>query len=269
MITVHHLNNSRSQRVLWLLEELGLEYEVKRYQRNAQTMLAPPELRAVHPLGKSPVIVDGDLVLAESGAIIETLADRYGAGKLAPAFGSKERVRYLYWLHFAEGTAYLSIDRHRNDYRAPYVFKTTDYGETWQSLVNNLPPAGPVHVIRADARNRNLLYVGTEFGLFLSLDGGASWQRQTHGLPTVPVHDVVVHPRDRELVIGTHGRGIYIMDVAPLQELTAKVLETGDGKLRMSLRAVKDDEERADFDGYREQSSAARLGTFADLLKKK
>ena len=105
MITLHHLNNSRSQRVLWLLEELGLEYEVKRYQRNPQTMLAPPELRAVHPLGKSPVITDGDTTLAESGAIVEHLADRYGAGRLAPAFGSPERVRYLYWLHFAEGTA--------------------------------------------------------------------------------------------------------------------------------------------------------------------
>jgi len=105
VITLHHLNNSRSQRVLWLLEELGLEYEVKRYQRNPQTMLAPPELRAVHPLGKSPVITDGDTTLAESGAIVEHLADRYGAGRLAPAFGSPERVRYLYWLHFAEGTA--------------------------------------------------------------------------------------------------------------------------------------------------------------------
>jgi len=109
MITVHHLNNSRSQRVLWLLEELGLEYEIKPYQRDRQTMLAPPELRAVHPLGKSPVITDdsapGGLTLAESGAIVEHLADRYGAGKLAPAFGSAERVRYLYWLHFAEGTA--------------------------------------------------------------------------------------------------------------------------------------------------------------------
>ncbi len=107
MLTVHHLNNSRSQRILWLLEELGLEYEVKRYQRNPQTMLAPPELRAVHPLGKSPVVTDdaGKLVLAESGAIIEHLADRYGAGKLAPAPDAPERVRYLYWLHFAEGTA--------------------------------------------------------------------------------------------------------------------------------------------------------------------
>jgi len=105
MIIVHHLNNSRSQRILWLLEELGLEYQIKLYQRDKQTMLAPPELRAVHPLGKSPVISDGELTLAESGAIIEHLADRYGAGKLAPAFGSPERVRYLYWLHFAEGTA--------------------------------------------------------------------------------------------------------------------------------------------------------------------
>ena len=109
MITVHHLNNSRSQRILWLLEELGLEYQVKRYQRNPQTMLAPPELRAVHPLGKSPVITDnsasGDLTLAESGAIIEYLAERYGAGRLAPAAGSPEYLRYRYWLHFAEGTA--------------------------------------------------------------------------------------------------------------------------------------------------------------------
>ena len=109
MIVVHHLNNSRSQRILWMLEELGLDYEVKRYQRNPQTMLAPPELRAVHPLGKSPVITEksasGDLTLAESGAIVEYLADRHGAGRLAPAPDSPQRVRYLYWLHFAEGTA--------------------------------------------------------------------------------------------------------------------------------------------------------------------
>src|SRR5688572_25935820 len=104
-ITVHHLNNSRSQRVLWLLEELGLEYEVKRYERNKQTLLAPPELKAVHPLGKSPVVQDGDQVLAESGAIVEHLADRYGSGKLARTPGSPERYRYTYWLHYAEGSA--------------------------------------------------------------------------------------------------------------------------------------------------------------------
>jgi glutathione S-transferase len=105
MIIVHHLNNSRSQRVLWLLEELGLDYEVRRYQRNAKTMLAPPELRAVHPLGKSPVIEDAGQVLAESGAIVEYLAERYGEGHLVPPAGTPERLRYRYWLHFAEGTA--------------------------------------------------------------------------------------------------------------------------------------------------------------------
>lgn len=104
MIIVHHLNNSRSQRVLWLLEELGLEYEVIRYERDKQTMLAPPELRRIHPLGKSPVVVDGDRTLAESGAIIETLVERYGEGRLAPAPGTPERLRWRYWLHYAEGS---------------------------------------------------------------------------------------------------------------------------------------------------------------------
>ncbi len=104
MIIVHHLNNSRSQRVLWLLEELGLEYEVKRYERNPETLLAPATLREVHPLGKSPVITDGALTLAESGAIIEYLVERYGGGRLVPPLGSPERLRYTYWLHYAEGS---------------------------------------------------------------------------------------------------------------------------------------------------------------------
>jgi glutathione S-transferase len=109
VIIVHHLNNSRSQRVLWLLEELGVPYEIKPYQRNAETMLAPPELRAVHPLGKSPVISDGGLTIAESGAIVEYLAEKYGgrnsSPSLAPAIGTPERLRYTYWMHFAEGSA--------------------------------------------------------------------------------------------------------------------------------------------------------------------
>jgi glutathione S-transferase len=104
MIIVHHLNNSRSQRVLWLLEELGLAYEIVRYQRDAKTMLAPPELRAVHPLGKSPVISDGDIVVAESGAICEYLIDTYGNGRLAPPRGTPERRRWTYFLHYAEGS---------------------------------------------------------------------------------------------------------------------------------------------------------------------
>lgn len=106
MITVHHLNNSRSQRVLWLLEELGVTYEITKYERDPKTMLAPPSLRAVHPLGKSPVITDGDITVAESGAIVEYLVERFDDdGRLAPGVGTPERLRWRYWMHFAEGSA--------------------------------------------------------------------------------------------------------------------------------------------------------------------
>ena len=108
MIVVHHLNNSRSQRVLWLLEELGVPYEIRKYQRNPKTMLAPPELLQVHPLGKSPVITDDGNTLAESGAIIEYLLARFGPGnqgRLKPEPGTPEALRFTYWLHFAEGSA--------------------------------------------------------------------------------------------------------------------------------------------------------------------
>lgn len=104
MIVVHHLNNSRSQRVLWLLEELGLPYEIVRYQRDAKTMLAPASLRAIHPLGKSPVITDGDVTVAESGAIIEYLVERYGDGRFVPAAGTPDKLRWRYFMHYAEGS---------------------------------------------------------------------------------------------------------------------------------------------------------------------
>ena len=103
MITVHHLNNSRSQRILWMLEELGLDYEVKRYEREP-SMQAPASLKAVHPLGKSPVITDGDKTLAESGAILEYLVETYGKGGFIPAAGTAERIHYRYFLHYAEGS---------------------------------------------------------------------------------------------------------------------------------------------------------------------
>jgi glutathione S-transferase len=105
MIIVHHLNNSRSQRVLWLLEELGLPYEIVRYQRDPKTMLAPKELRALHPLGKSPILQDANVTLAESGAIVEYLIERYGQGRLRPTVGSPDWLRYVYFLHYAEGSA--------------------------------------------------------------------------------------------------------------------------------------------------------------------
>ena len=105
MITVHHLDNSRSLRILWLLEELGLSYDIVAYQRDPQTLRAPAALRQIHPLGKAPVLVDDGLVLAESGAIIETMIERHGAGRLAPAAGTPEQVRCRYWLHYGEGSA--------------------------------------------------------------------------------------------------------------------------------------------------------------------
>lgn len=105
MITLHHLNNSRSQRVLWLLEEIGVDYKIKFYERDAKTMLAPESLKKVHPLGKSPVITDGKTTMAESGAIIEYLAEKYGEGQLTPARDGQNYPRYRYWMHYAEGSA--------------------------------------------------------------------------------------------------------------------------------------------------------------------
>jgi len=105
MLVVHHLENSRSQRVLWLLEELGVPYVIQRYQRDPRTSLAPPGLRAIHPLGKAPVVTDGERTIAESGAILEYLVDGYGGGRLIPPAGSDARLRYTYWMHYAEGSA--------------------------------------------------------------------------------------------------------------------------------------------------------------------
>jgi glutathione S-transferase len=104
MIIVHHLDNSRSQRILWLLEELGLEYEVRTYKRRPD-QLAPPELRAIHPLGKAPVIEDGSMVIAETGAIVDHLIRQYGQGRLIPGLGTPERRAYTYWIYYAEGSA--------------------------------------------------------------------------------------------------------------------------------------------------------------------
>jgi photosystem II stability/assembly factor-like uncharacterized protein len=124
---------------------------------------------------------------------------------------------------YVVGTAWLSVGRHRQDDQRPYLFRTDNFGATWTSIASNLPADGPIHVIRADPRNPDLLYVGTELGLFVSLNGGSSWQPLGTGLPPAPVHDLIIHPRDRELVVATHGRSLFIIDVAPLQELTAKV----------------------------------------------
>lgn len=148
MLIVHHLNNSRSQRVLWLLEELGLPYEIVHHQRDAKTMLAPPSLKAVHPLGKSPVVVDGGYVLAETGAIIDYLCEKAG-GRLRPAAGTPERLAWTYWLHYAEGSAmpplllkliFMSLPE-----RAPALMKPLVRGIANQALKGFVDPQLQTH----------------------------------------------------------------------------------------------------------------------------
>jgi hypothetical protein len=137
---------------------------------------------------------------------------------------------------FNEGTCYLSFDGHRSDLFKPYVFKTTDYGETWTNIAGTLPDGGPVYVIREDLKNKNLLFVGTEFAVFFSLDGGKTWTNFNLNMPTVAFHDLVIHPRDNDLIAGTHGRGIWILDdITPLQRATDKVL-SADAHLFESAR---------------------------------
>ncbi|MBO0861851.1 MAG: hypothetical protein J2P21_25845 [Chloracidobacterium sp.] len=126
--------------------------------------------------------------------------------------------------HFDAATCYVAIDNHRNDDLKPYLFVTRDYGATWTSITNNLP-IGNVNVVREDLKNKNLLFVGTEFGIFVSTSGGAEWKKFMTGLPTVRVDDLLIHPRDNDLIAGTHGRGIWIVDdITPLQQLDEKTL---------------------------------------------
>jgi hypothetical protein len=127
---------------------------------------------------------------------------------------------------FDSATFYVTFDGHRTNDFTPYVYVTTDFGRTFRAIANNLPKGGPdfVHVIREDPTNRDLLFVGTDVGAYVSLNRGASWQKFMTNLPVVPVHDLKIHPRDRELIAGTHGRSIWIVDIAPLQMLSDSVL---------------------------------------------
>lgn len=169
MIVVHHLNNSRSQRVLWLLEELGLTYEIVRYQRDPKTMLAPPELRAIHPLGKSPVIVDDGVVVAESGAIVEYLVGTYGAGRLVPAAGTEDRRRWTYFLHYAEGSAMapllmkLVFDRVETS-PAPFFVKPIARGIAQKVKGSYLQPQIDTHLSYLEAElGKAPWFAGAEF----------------------------------------------------------------------------------------------------------
>jgi photosystem II stability/assembly factor-like uncharacterized protein len=141
------------------------------------------------------------------------------AGKV-PGVPKETHVSRVEASHFDGGAAYATFDGHRTDDHTPYVFRTADFGETWTSISNNLPK-GNVNVIREDPKNRNLLYLGTEYAVYISLDGGKEWKRFMNGLPTVRIDDILVHPRDNDLILGTHGRSIYIMDdISALQQMT-------------------------------------------------
>lgn len=169
MLTVHHLNNSRSQRVLWLLEELGLEYQIVRYERDKKTMLAPPELKRIHPLGKSPVVVDGSAVLAESGAIIEYLVEKYGNGRFAPAPGTPEKLRYSYFMHYAEGSMMapllmkLVFDRVENS-PAPFFVRPIARGIAQRVKSTYIQPQIDTHLNYLEGElSQNHWFAGNEF----------------------------------------------------------------------------------------------------------
>ncbi|GAW40446.1 Glutathione S-transferase GstB [Brevundimonas sp. SH203] len=168
MIKVHHLNDSRSQRVLWLLEELGLDYEVVRYQRDPRSRLAPPELLKVHPLGKSPVIEDGEVVVAETGAIVEYLLDAYGHGRLRPTPGTPDARRFTYWLHYAEGSAMppllLKLVFSVLPQRAPGLMKPLVKGVANKALAGFVEPQLRAHVAYWEAElGRSEWFAGDQF----------------------------------------------------------------------------------------------------------
>jgi photosystem II stability/assembly factor-like uncharacterized protein len=163
---------------------------------------------------------DGHVQVSKDGGVTFT-----EVGKNLPALPPN----HLYWIsridasHFDPATAYVSVDGHRSNDLKPYLFVTRDYGQSWQSIAGNLPGTGFIQVVREDPRNRELLYVGTEFGLFASTDGGRSWNRFSNNLPTARVDDILVHPRDHDLIIATHARGVWIADdVTALQQATAE-----------------------------------------------
>jgi hypothetical protein len=167
---------------------------------------------------------DGNLQVSRDGGLNFT-----EVGKNLPGLPANNQ----YWIsridasHFDQATAYVSVDGHRSDDLKPYVFVTHDFGKTFQSITNNLPQYGNVQVIREDPKNRDLLYVGTEFGLYISLDGGKAWQKFMNNYPTVRTDDILVHPRDNDLIIASHGRSVWIADdITPLQQFTQTVRDS-------------------------------------------
>jgi photosystem II stability/assembly factor-like uncharacterized protein len=185
-------------------------------------------------IGESPLVPgiiwvgtnDGNLqVSRDSGNTWKNVVDN------VPGVPKETHVSRVEPSHYDAGTCYVTFDGHRADDHKPYVFKTTDFGEAWTSIAANLPP-GNVNVIREDPKNRNLLYLGTEYAFYVSLTGGREWKRFMNGLPTVRIDDILVHPRDNDLILGTHGRSLFIMDdVTALQQMTDTTTANADAVL--------------------------------------
>ena len=205
MIIVHHLADSRSQRVLWLLEELGLDYEVRRYERDPATMLAPAELKAIHPLGKSPVLDDRDVRVAETGAIIEYLLDTHAAGRLRPAAGSADRLRFTYWMHYAEGSAMppllLKLVFSQLPKRAPGLVKPIVNGIVKAANKSFIDPQLKTH---ADWWNSELgrdgWFAGPDFSaadimMSFPLEAAATRMAVTEGRPNIAAFLQRIHAR--------------------------------------------------------------------------
>jgi len=173
---------------------------------------------------------DGNLQLSLDGGKNFTNVMGNLTGSVAGAPKGYVQVSRIEPSHFSGATTYVALDNHRNNDYRPYLYKTTDYGKTWTDVTANLPEMGEIQAVREDSRNPDLLFVGTEGGLFISTDGARSWQKFMTNLPTVPVDDVLVHPRDRDLIIATHGRSIWIADdITPLEQLN----QIGDADLHL------------------------------------
>jgi hypothetical protein len=170
---------------------------------------------------------DGNLQVSRDGGVTFTEV----AGNLPGLPKGALEVPTAYWIsrietsHFDPATAYVAVDGHRSDDLAPYIFVTHDYGKTFQNIAGSLPSRGNVQVIREDPKNPRLLYAGTEFGLYISLDAGGHWEKLMNNFPTVRTDDILIHPRDGDLIVATHGRSLWIADdVTPLQQLTPQAL---------------------------------------------
>jgi hypothetical protein len=221
---------------------LASEDLTKRIDRNTVSVMGVPGNRTmlskndgvvaystIISVSESPVVPgvvwagtdDGNVQVSRDGG--NTFTE---VGKAIPGLPAN----HLYWIsridasHFDGATAYVSVDGHRSDDLRPYLFVTRDYGQSWHNITGNLPQFGFIQVVREDPKNQDVLYVGTEFGLHVSLDGGKTWKKFMNNLPTARVDDILVHPREHDLILATHARGVWIADdISPLQQTTADV----------------------------------------------